>query len=543
MLVNWLCLRIILLLSLNFVFVDLASFAADLKKQTEKDVFDGLKLFSESMALVKKRCLRNIDMKLVVEDALKSALSKIDPHSSFINNYEQVSDSIAGNFSGIGVSILNKNNEDEHLLIIDVLDDSPAQKAGLLAGDKILEVEGQKLRGLSCDEVLSKVRGKRGSKSKLKILRNKKIIDFEVLRDTISDCSSLGYYFDSHKIYYVGLKTFSENAPKQMKALIDTVNNNKDCKGLVLDLRANPGGVMESAIDIASLFIPKKSLVVCTKNKFNVLNDEYFTHQEPVLKKEILIFILINNFTASAAEILAGALRYHAEVLDRQNKKNKLLVFLLGTTTFGKGSVQEVVPLSGKSALKLTSMLYFLPDGSSIQAKGVKPDFVMLPMRSITTEERFLNELYGQEKSMLHHITRTEVDAITNGVTPENHSELDKKTQQKVQALEDEKNKVEANEKEVREFKALDVGDLIEEVAVRSKEDAPDHEFATGNLELKRQAALSRDFYVQSAINMISYLSLLRKYEPERVSSLQLCKTALKETMAFEDSIKMQKLK
>ncbi len=534
-------------MSLSIIFLQASSVLCleELKKKTEKDVFDGLKLFSESMALIKKRCLRNINVKSVVEDALKNALSKIDPHSAYIGNYEQISDSIAGNFSGIGVSILTKNSDDEHLLIIDVLDDSPAQKAGILAGDKILEVEDQKLKGLACEEVLSKVRGKKGTKVKLKILRNKKILDFEVLRETIDDRSSIGYYFEDHKIYYVGLKSFSENAPKQMKELITKVNHNSECKGLILDLRANPGGVMEAAIDIASLFVPKESLIVFTKNKLNVLNEEYFTHQEPVLKKEILIFVLINNFTASAAEILAGALRHHAQEMDRQNKKRKLFVFLLGTSTFGKGSVQEVVPLSGKSALKLTSMLYFLPDGTSIQAKGVKPDFVLAPMRPISLEEKFLNEMYGQEKSMLHHISRAEVEAISDGQTPEEHSAVDKKTLQRVQQLEEERIKVESGDKEVKEFESVDVGELIEEVAERKKDASKTEgsDKSTMNLELKRQKSLARDFYVQTSINMISHLSLKRQYEPASVALLKDCKSFLRRSFVVDEDLKMKSLK
>lgn len=540
-----------LLIFTHVVFA--GSVYSDLKKKVDKEVLEGLKIFSEALPIIKRKSFRNVDVRTLVEEALKSCVSKIDPHSAFISNFEQMSDTISGNFSGIGVSVINKNNDDEHLLIIDVLDDSPAQKAGMLAGDKVVAVDGQKLRGLALDEVVSKMRGKRGTRVKLKILRSKKIMEIEVLRDTISDRSSFGYHFSDQNIYYVNLKSFSENAPKQMKKLIETINGDGECRGLILDLRSNPGGVMESAVDIASLFVPKKSLVVSTRNKKNRLMSEYFTMHEPVLQKKLLFFVLVNNFTASAAEILAGALRYHSEQMETSGEReSRPQVFIVGVSTFGKGSVQEVIPLSKNHALKLTSMLYFLPDGESIQAKGVKPDFPIMPMRGLSTEERFLHELYGLEKTMYHHITAEEVKAVGGNDKMEKHSVIDKKTAQLVQKLEDAKSKSEnaerSVEKELSKDDELDNQDFVDEVdRITSRSDSEDEEDGQSNkkidVEKRQRQSICQDHYIKTCINMISHLSLLKKTEPKKVETLRDCREILSKSFMSCSNLNMKKLK
>jgi len=527
--------------------VNIFSNASQLKKQTSKDVFEGLKLFSETLSMIKQKSLRNVDIKSFVEEGLKSGLSKIDPHSSFISNYEQISDSISGNFSGIGVSVIGKNNEDENLLIIDVLDGSPAQKAGLMSGDRVFAVDDQKLRGLSCEEVVGKMRGKKHTVVKLKILRNKKILEIDVTRDTIADRSSFGYYFENQKVYYVNLKSFSENAPKQMSKLIAKINHDTDCKGLILDLRANPGGIMESAIDVASIFLPKKSLIVSTKDKNGNLINDYHTHQSPILQKDLIFFVLVNNFTASAAEILAGALRHHSRELEKNaQQKYRPLVFILGTTTFGKGSVQEVIPLAGNNALKLTSMLYFLPNGESIQAKGVKPDFVMMPTRTLSTEEKFLYELYGMEKTMYHHVTADEVQNIVAKKEPEKHSVIDKKTSQTISKLEEEKQKSEISkdkpDKEDLCNSNLDCGDMFETIIKKHKNKIDEEEAVSQKAKERQEKAIAEDFYVKNSLSMINYLYLLKKAEPEKTKNFSSCQKALEDTFLLKNNLKMLKL-
>jgi len=516
------------------------------KTKTDRDVFQGLRLFSESLSTIKQKCLRNVDIQMLVQDALKSSLSKIDPHSSFISNYEQISDAISGNFSGIGISVIGKNNDEDSLLVIDVLDGSPAQKAAISPGDKIFSVDDQRLNGLSCDEVINKLRGKKGSAVKLKILRNKKVIEVILVRDTIHNRSSFGYHFEKQQVYYLNLKTFSENAPKQMKKLVTTINNDEKCKGLILDLRANPGGVMDAAIEVASLFLPPKSLIVSTKNKNGEQVNEYRTIHTPILQRDLLFFVIINNFTASAAEILAGALSHHAKAMNRDNAKYKLMVFLVGTTTFGKGSVQEVIPLPGNCALKLTSMLYFLPNGESVQAKGVRPDLPIMPMRGLSTEEKFLHELYGLEKSMHHHISQEEVAALSKKQALPKHSIIDKKTTQTIQKIEDKQQSF-ANTKDAEDPFSLDFGDIVDKAATVT--DKPNEEKAQAeestsqcdpsNVEAKRQKAIANDYYIKTCLSMISYLDLFKKAEPILGKTFTGCHQALLDAFNIKNDLKM----
>lgn len=458
-------------------------------KEHEAAVHRWLNTASEVITLVEKKSFRKVDISNMMQTMLKAGVASIDAHSTFIPNFEEVTETTSGKFSGVGISIISKPNEDEFLLVVDVIDDSPAQKAGLIAGDKIVEVAGEKLRGLSSDEVICKIKGPIGTKVKLKILRDKKPMEFEVKRDVIKDQSSHCYHFKDQNIYYFSLKMFTELAPQQMKKLLETANS-KDCKGIILDLRSNPGGVLEAAVEMASLFLPKGSTVVLTKDHKGQVTGEYATKTEPVLTTNLPIVILINNFTASASEILAGALRhYSAQEKDGQN----LSVFLVGTPSFGKGSVQEVIPISNGCAIKQTTMLYFLPDGTSIQAKGVTPDVLIKPKTIPEMELKWINEFYGKETSLKHHVTATEIEKLDKNQFPGFAHEIDKITQKK---------QAEAEAK-------LD----------KEKEKDEKLQFDKQETTKKRSEDIALNIQIQAAVNLISVLDLGRKAYPDEVST------------------------
>lgn len=526
-------------LTLNILTINLyANNLKKIKKNVDKSIFSGLKTFSETTALLRQKSLRNIDLEAFVDDALKYGIAKIDPHSSYIKDYNQICETISGNFSGIGVSILNKNNDEDFLQVIDVIDESPAQKVGIFAGDKIIEISGQTLKNFSADEVISKIRGERGSKVKLKILRGKHIFEVDVPRETINDKTSLGYHFPNQNIYFVSLKTFTETAPKQMRDLIQKINEDKGCRGLILDLRSNPGGIMEAVVEITSLFVPQKSLVVSTKNKANQITGKYQTNKNPVLKSNIIIFVLINNFTASAAEILAGALKFYSKEMEKKETNPRPLVFLLGTTTFGKGSVQEVIPLSNNRALKITTQLYFLPNDKSVQEIGVKPDFLLMPTRQLSNEEKFMHELFGKEKAIRHHITQEEIKDITKSNLPEKHSIIDKKTEKAIEKLEEERTKLFGFHKEEKNYEQKDIGDLLTNF---SKDKSNETDQAEKNLELKRQQHLREDIYVQTSINMINFLHMAQKLSNEKLMRKK-CKQLLRTNFALSNSLEIKKI-
>ena len=375
--------------------------------------FDELRKYAEVLALCKKRSMRDFNVQKFIEESLKAAVPTCDAHSSFVGNLNTILEATSGKFSGIGVSIISKLPEDDGLVIVDVIESGPAQKGGMKAGDSIVEVNGEKLRGLSSDEVIHRLKGPSGTKVTLKALRDRKLQEFTLIRDTIKNEVSVSYHFKNQNIYYLSLRLFTDNAAKRISELLTIANEGKT-RGIILDLRRNPGGILDTAIDMAGLFVDKGSRIVFTKDRSGKIVSEYKTTTDPILNSNTPVFILIDNFTASASEILAGSLRYYSEKMDEQTskKRKKLMVFLVGTPTFGKGSVQEVIPISGGCALKLTTMLYYLPNEETIQATGIKPDFTIKLKLDPTPDAKLAKEFYGAETSIKHHITRNEVDKI-----------------------------------------------------------------------------------------------------------------------------------
>ncbi len=237
------------------------------------------------------------------------------------------------------------------------------------------------------------------------------IIALDITRDEIKEQTSLCFYLPELNIYYLSLTMFSDNAVAQLEKLLQQLKK-KEYKGLILDLRNNSGGLLAAAIDIAGLFLDKGSLVVSTKGRNNKETERYTTTRNPVINTPLPIFILINNYSASAAEILAGCLKLHSDDLAKKSHKDqkKLMVFLVGTRTFGKGSVQEVIPVGNNCAIKLTTSLYYLPFDTSIQGVGIEPDF-MIEKRFPPTEQMiWFNKFYGRERALTNYIKSDTAD-------------------------------------------------------------------------------------------------------------------------------------
>lgn len=464
----------------------------------EKDIYQWLRTYAEVVSTVQDKGFRTVHFKEFIERSLKAAAADIDAHSAFLNkeSYGATIESACGEFSGIGISIISKPTEDDSLGIIDVVGGGPAEKAGLKAGDKIVEVGGKKLRGLSSDEVINLLKGVIGSKVALKIIRSKKPLEFTVTRDTIKDQNSLCYHFKEQNIYYLSLKVFSTSVADQIGTLLKRANSGQ-CKGIVFDLRRNPGGVLESAIEMAGLFLKKRSLVAVTKDKKGSVVNKYFTAKPPVLTSATPIFILIDNFTASAGEILAGSLQYHA-MQDGDGGK-PLMVFLVGTSTFGKGSVQEVIPISNGCALKLTTMLYYLPGDNSIQATGIIPDFVVKPKMAPTEELKWVQEMYGKEEVLKNHIT---VKEATGTEDPE-------------------------KEKKEKEKKSAEHSSETE---------------TTVSIEEKQKEAIRHDNQIQAAINMINLLTLAKKAQPKSVATRKSALAFLKQHFITDETSALVKI-
>jgi carboxyl-terminal processing protease len=469
------------------------------KNSAEKDIFQWFRTISEVVHLISDKHYKKINFPTFIQDALKAAVPSTDPHSSFFSkeSYKAARESSSGEFSGLGISIMSKLPEDDSLIIIDVIEGGPADIAGIKGGDKIVDVDGTNVKGLSSDEIVTKLRGKEGTKVKLKIIRDKKPMEITATREKIKDQVSLCYKFPDQNIYYFSLKMFAETAPKQMKKVLEEANSKKS-RGIILDLRRNPGGLLEpTTIDIAGLFLDKGSLVVSTKGRDQKVVSSYYTRNNPVLNRDIPIFIITDTFTASASEILAGCLKHYSSKQTSPNQQN-LLVFTVGTETFGKGSVQEVIPISNGCALKLTTMLYYLPDDVSIQAKGVYPDFLMKPKVTPEEEMKWISELYGKETSLKNYIS------------------LDKKRED------------EAKEKKKKE---------AEELNTENKEEM------AKNWEERHRKSIARDTQVQAAVAMINMLSLAKKLQPEVVKTREKALEFLTQNYLTEESVKLEQVK
>jgi carboxyl-terminal processing protease len=366
-------------------------------------IFDWSRTWSEVMQLVKQKHYKITNPQEGMSRAIDAFLNNLDAHSNFLDQktYKSMIETTSGEFYGIGIVIDNtRKTKDKFLTIVDILPDGPADKANLQQYDKIVEANGKPLEGLSTEEIIALLKGERGSQVTIKVLREgqQDLLTFTLTRDVVKEQTSLSFYIKNYNICYLSLTMFTDTAAKIIQQLLEK-GTQLNYKGLILDLRNNSGGLLNSVIDIAGLFLEKGSLVVVTKDKHNKEIDRYITTRVPV-HAHLPIFILINNFTASAGEILAGCLKIHAE----QTKTGNNLVFLVGTTTFGKGSVQEVIPVSNNSAVKLTTSLYFLPDHSTIQGIGIVPDFTVERCLPPTEQMQWFVKNYGRESNLDHYI-------------------------------------------------------------------------------------------------------------------------------------------
>ncbi|MGL4317250.1 MAG: S41 family peptidase [Pseudomonas sp.] len=322
---------------------------------------DELRTFAEVMDRIKAAYVEPVDDKTLLENAIKGMLSNLDPHSAYLEPeaFAELQESTSGEFGGLGIEV---GMEDGFLKVVSPIDDTPASRAGIQPGDLIIKLDGQPTKGLSLMEAVDKMRGKTGSKLQLTLIREGgKPFDVELTRAVIKVKSVKAQLLeDGYGL--VRITQFQVNTGEEVgKALAKLrKDNGKKLRGLVLDLRNNPGGVLQSAVEVADHFL-KKGLIVYTEGR--IANSELRFNADPADASEgVPLVVLINGGSASASEIVAGALQDHKRGV------------LMGTDSFGKGSVQTVLPLNNDRALKLTTALYFTPNGRSIQAQGIVPD-------------------------------------------------------------------------------------------------------------------------------------------------------------------------
>ncbi|MFA5287709.1 MAG: S41 family peptidase [Candidatus Omnitrophota bacterium] len=344
-----------------FVFVSIALSGADRKKD---DLYRQVELFSDTLTIIQSEYVDETKPKDLIYGALKGMLASLDLHSQFMDpdTYNELKVETKGKFGGLGIEVTIK---DGVLTVITPIEDTPAWRVGIKPLDKIIKINNDITRDMALSEAVKRMRGKPGESINITVLRESenKTIEFKIIRDIIKikDIKEAKILEDG--IGYIRLNEFREDTAKNINLALTTLSKEK-MSALILDLRNNPGGLLEVAVDVTGKFIPKGKLVVYTKSRKEKQNLEFFSaSDQPLLG--LPMAVLINEGSASGSEIVAAALQDYKRAI------------IIGMKSFGKGSVQTVIPLSDGSALKLTTSKYFTPKGQEIHGKGVIPDILV----------------------------------------------------------------------------------------------------------------------------------------------------------------------
>ena len=325
-----------------------------------EDHFEALKRFSQILDLVEGHYVKPISKKELIDNSIKGMIEQLDPHSAYLTpeDFKEMQVDTAGKFSGIGIEI---SQEQGRILVVSPIEDTPAYKAGLLAGDLILEINGESTQDMTLMDAVKRIRGEKGTTVTLLILHKEsnKPVEVPIVRGTIPIVNVKTQSLEDGYLY-LRLTKFQESSTRNLREEIEKYQKNHTLKGIVFDLRNNPGGLLGQAVSVADTFIEDGTIVyIQGKDKAN-RKDFYATKNSNEVK--VPLVTLINAGSASASEIVAGALQDH----------NRSLI--VGERSFGKGSVQTIIPMSDGSGIKLTTALYYTPSGRSIQATGIEPD-------------------------------------------------------------------------------------------------------------------------------------------------------------------------
>jgi carboxyl-terminal processing protease len=361
--------------------------------------YESIELFTDVLSIVKKSYVEEVDTKKLIYGAINGMLTSLDPHSSFMppDTYKEMKIDTKGAFGGLGIEITVK---DGILTVISPIEDTPAFKAGIKAGDQILKIDDKFTKDLTVTDAVKRMRGVKGTKVTLTIMREgfEKTKEFVLERDIIQ-VKSVKYKVLDDGYGYVRISQFQEKTDDDLeKALRALEPDHKPLKGLVLDLRNDPGGLLDQAVRVCEHFVDEGKLIVYTEGREKD-SQMRFTSRKGGKEGNYPIVVLINSGSASASEIVAGCLQDHKRAV------------VMGTSSFGKGSVQTIIPLSDNSGLRLTTARYFTPSGRSIQAKGITPDIVAERMELTTSGDK-KEGMHIREKDLENHFEIDKKDAV-----------------------------------------------------------------------------------------------------------------------------------
>lgn len=366
------------LITSAFITLEIAKPSNANEASENKSTYEQLSLFGDIFERIREKYVEEVNDEDLIRAAINGMLTSLDPHSSYLppNDFDQMKVQTRGEFGGLGIEV---TQEEGYVKVVSPIDDTPAFRAGIEAGDLITAVDGQSLLGLSLDEAVKLMRGPVGSEIVLTIFREtiEEPYDVTIIRDTIKPLVV------RHRLEgdtaYVRLTTFNDQTyrglEKAIKEMTKEAGGIKNINGFVLDLRNNPGGLLSQAIKVSDAFLDKGE-IVSTRSKHKGEGDRFNAMRGDLAKGKPIV-VIINGGSASASEIVAGALQDHRRAI------------ILGTKSFGKGSVQTIMPLQGNGAIRLTTSRYYTPSGRSIQAVGVVPDILVETRKASEDDENF----------------------------------------------------------------------------------------------------------------------------------------------------------
>jgi len=347
------------------IFINILINTNYLYSKNSNELYEKIDLFSEVLETIKNEYVDEVDQAEVMDSAINGVLQSLDPYSAYMSpkSFQGMQTDTKGEFGGLGIEI---GMESGVVKVITPIDDTPASKAGIKSGDYIVKINGEQVQGKSLTEAVELMRGLVGSEINLTIRRRnvKKALDFKIKRAVIEVKSVVAKIVgEQKKIGYLRLKSFNENSYDQLSKTINKFEKNNKLNGYILDLRNNPGGLLTQAISVTDFFLDDGE-IVSTKGRKISETRRFFSKKGDGIKGKPLI-VIINNGSASASEIVAGALKDHKRAI------------ILGENTYGKGSVQSIIPLKNGGGIRLTISKYYLPSGKSISEVGVLPDILI----------------------------------------------------------------------------------------------------------------------------------------------------------------------
>lgn len=438
----------------------------------KKSRYEKLELFNKVLYLIESQYYRETDTEKLIEGAINGMMSTLDPHSAYLDPeiFSKMQEETSGEFGGLGIEVTQK---DGLLVIITPIEDSPAFKAGIKAGDKIVEINHESMVGVTLQHAIEKLKGKTKTKITLGIAREgvEGITNYELTRDIVY-IRPVKFELLQDQFAYVRLVQFQKKSAEYIadaiKKMRTQLKDKQSLKGIVLDLRSNPGGLLDEAVDVSSIFL-KDGTVVSTEGRDPKQKEIRYVKKTGHKELEVPVVVLINGATASASEIVAGAL---------QDAKRAII---MGTQSFGKGSVQSVAKIDEASGVKLTIAQYMTPSGRKIQAVGISPDVVLNEVEAEWVEENRKESAFIREKDLKNHLTAT----------------IETAEEKKIREDQERQERIERTEK----YNALREKKKIMKTALSKEEKTLDEE---------KKILPQDDYQVNQAINYIRSMGLIK---------------------------------